>query len=199
MPGFYQPGEYDLAGFAIGIVERDAIIDGSRIGVGDVLVGLPSSGPHSNGFSLIRRILDNQGGGVSAELIDQLLAPTRIYVRSVRALVASTTVHGMVHITGGGFWENVPRMFQRPGLAARIDTTRWQWPAAFGFLQQAGNVEHREMLATFNCGIGFIICLPASAADSAMEVLRQHGETPVRMGEIVAAGTPAGPHEIVVA
>lgn len=198
MPGFYQPGEYDLAGFAIGIVEKDEIIDGTKIDVGNVLIGLPSSGPHSNGYSLIRRILERQGGQVSAATLDQLLAPTRIYVKSVRAMLKAVTVHGMVHITGGGFWENVPRMFQRQGLAARIDITRWQWPEVFSFLQQAGNVESREMLATFNCGMGFIICLPAADADKAMHVLREDGESPLLIGDIVAAGTEARPHEIVV-
>lgn len=198
MPGFYQAGEYDLAGFAIGIVERDGIVDGTRIGVGDVLIGLPSSGPHSNGYSLIRRILESGGGHPGAATIDQLLMPTRIYVKSVRAMLQVATVHGMVHITGGGFWENVPRMFQRPGLAARIDITRWQWPEVFGFLQQAGNVETREMLATFNCGIGYIICLPATEADKAMHALREHGETPLLIGDIVASGTSGTAHEIIV-
>jgi phosphoribosylformylglycinamidine cyclo-ligase len=198
MPGFYQAGEYDLAGFAIGIVERDGIIDGSRIDVGDVLVGLPSSGPHSNGYSLIRRILETGGGNPGVATIDQLLMPTRIYVKSVRAMLQAATVHGMVHITGGGFWENVPRMFQQPGLAARIDITRWQWPDVFGFLQQAGNVETREMLATFNCGIGYIICLPAAEVDKAMHVLREHGEAPLVIGDIVAAGTVSMAHEIIV-
>jgi phosphoribosylformylglycinamidine cyclo-ligase len=199
MPGFYQPGEYDLAGFAIGIVEKDEIIDGTRIAIGNVLIGLPSSGPHSNGYSLIRRILESGGTKPGAAILEQLLMPTRIYVKSVRAMLKTVPVHGMVHITGGGFWENVPRMFQRAGLAARIDITRWQWPEVFSFLQQAGNVATREMLATFNCGIGFIICLPADQADNAIHVLRENGEAPVLIGDIVAAGTDARAHEIIVA
>ena len=196
MPGFYQPGEYDLAGFGIGIVEYDDIVDGSRIGVGDTLIGLPSSGPHSNGFSLIRRIIER--GAPDTSRIDQLLAPTRIYVKSVRALLGQHRVHGMVHITGGGFWENVPRMFTRPGLAARIDVSAWQWPEVFSWLQQTGNVAEREMLATFNCGIGYIICLPATDADRAMAVLRAHGEAPLVIGDIVAADTSPRTHEIIV-
>lgn len=196
MPGFYQPGEYDLAGFGIGIVEYDDIVDGSRIGVGDTLIGLPSSGPHSNGFSLIRRIIERAAPDTGR--IDQLLAPTRIYVKSVRALLGQHRVHGMVHITGGGFWENVPRMFTRPGLAARIDVSAWQWPEVFSWLQQTGNVAEREMLATFNCGIGYIICLPATDADQAMAVLKAHGEAPLVIGDIVAADTSPRTHEIIV-
>jgi len=198
MPGFYDAGEYDLAGFGIGIVEYDEIVNGTRIDVGNVLIGLPSSGPHSNGFSLIRRILERQGPSLSAARIDQLLAPTRIYVKSVRAMLAKHRVHGMVHITGGGFWENVPRMFTTPGLAARIDVSAWQWPEVFAWLQQAGNVAEHEMLATFNCGIGYIICLPAADADSAMAILREHGEAPLLIGDVVAAGTPSRAHEIIV-
>jgi len=198
MPGFYQPGEYDLAGFGIGIVEFDEIINGSFIDAGDALIGLPSSGPHSNGFSLIRRILDQQGALPDSTLMDQLLAPTRIYVKSVRAMLAKHRVHGMVHITGGGFWENVPRMFTRPGLAARIDVSAWKWPDVFAWLQQAGNVAEREMLATFNCGIGYIICLPAGNAESAMAILREHGEAPLLIGDVVAHGTQPRAHEIIV-
>lgn len=199
MPGFYQAGEYDLAGFAIGIAEYDNIINGSKIDIGDVLIGLPSSGPHSNGYSLIRRILDRQAATMTTARVDELLAPTRIYVKSVRAMLRSVEVHGMVHVTGGGFWENVPRMFQRSGLAARIDTTSWQRPDVFSFLQQAGNVTEREMLATFNCGIGYIICLPESAAGAAMDALRTEGEAPIRIGDIVHTQTAARPGEIIVA
>ncbi len=198
MPGFYQDGEYDLAGFGIGIVEFDEIVNGTRIDVGNVLIGLPSSGPHSNGFSLIRRILERGGSALDSARIDQLLAPTRIYVKSVRAMLARHRVHGMVHITGGGFWENVPRMFTKPGLAARIDVSSWQWPNVFAWLQQTGNVAEREMLATFNCGIGYIICLPAADADSAMAILREHGETPLLIGDVVVTGTQPRAHEIIV-
>ncbi|MCP5181389.1 MAG: phosphoribosylformylglycinamidine cyclo-ligase [Pseudomonadales bacterium] len=198
MPGFYARGEYDLAGFGIGIVEYDAIIDGKRIDTGDVLIGLPSSGPHSNGFSLIRRIIERQGMALPPQLLDQLLAPTRIYVKSVRATLVRHVVHGMVHITGGGFFENVPRMFTREGFAARIDITAWNWPSVFAWLQQAGNVAEKEMLSTFNCGIGFILCVPHTDAEGVMACLRNNGEQPIRIGDIVPAGTIARAHEIVV-
>ena len=187
MPGFYAKGEYDLAGFCVGVVERSRIIDGSAIAEGDTLIGLTSSGPHSNGFSLIRRIIDSQG--VDASRIPELLAPTRIYVEAVRKLLERVDVHGCVHVTGGGFFENVPRVFRGNGLAALIDTDAWQWPEIFSWLQQAGNVDEQEMLSTFNCGIGFILCVPEDAADEAISVLEDAGEQALRIGRVVRAGS----------
>ncbi len=197
MPGFYGNGEYDLAGFCVGIVERDDIIDGSAIAEGDALIGLASSGPHSNGYSLIRRILDMQGG--AGDMADALLEPTRIYVRSVRGLLEHTRVHGMVHVTGGGFFENVPRMFRNSDLAALIDTDAWPRPAVFSWLQQAGNVEEREMLATFNCGIGFILCVAQADAAGAIEALNASGERAVQIGRVVRPeGTSVAARQILI-
>ena len=199
MPGFYQAGEYDLAGFCVGVVEKDEIIDGQKIAPGDVLIGLESSGPHSNGFSLIRRIIDRQGGELSEDLVRQLLAPTRIYVKSVRAAMRQISVHGGVHVTGGGFFENVPRMLTRPEHAALIDTDQWQWPSVFAWLQQAGNVAEQEMLATFNCGIGFILCVPERDAAKAIEALAAEGERAHQIGRIVPADTqPSGPNQLLI-
>ncbi len=202
MPGFYQRGDYDLAGFCVGVVERSGIVDGAGLAVGDVLVGLPSSGPHSNGYSLIRRLLTDTSVRVDAALLDTLMAPTRIYARSVLALLERQPVHAMAHITGGGILENLPRIFAGPapeGLAARVDLTAWQRPDVFGWLQQAGNIDEDEMLRTFNCGIGFIVAVPATASDAVQSELRAAGEAPVVIGSIVAAGTAAGPGERVVA
>ncbi|MFM7120000.1 MAG: phosphoribosylformylglycinamidine cyclo-ligase, partial [Gammaproteobacteria bacterium] len=157
MPGFYARGDYDLAGFCIGVVERSAIIDGSKLGVGDVLIGLPSSGPHSNGYSLVRRVLAEAGTPPDTALLDQLMQPTRIYARSVLALLDTTPVHGMAHITGGGFVENLPRIFRDERLAARVRVTAWQRPPVFDWLQSVGQIDEHEMLRTFNCGIGYIV------------------------------------------
>jgi phosphoribosylformylglycinamidine cyclo-ligase len=187
MPGHYGAGDYDLAGFCVAVVERAKIIDGQQIKAGDQLLALPSSGPHSNGYSLIRAILAAQQEAPGNKLLDALLEPTRIYVRSVLAALRSgMAVHGMVHITGGGFQENLPRMLPGETLAAAIDRDSWQWPEVFAWLQQAGNVAEEEMLRTFNCGIGFVLCVPADQADSAMAILREQGETPLRIGEVIA-------------
>ncbi len=192
MPGFYDAGDYDLAGFCVGVVDHERIIDGSRIALGDRLIGLPSSGPHSNGYSLIRHIIERQAiDPAQSELIGALLAPTRIYVRPVLALLETgIDVHAMAHVTGGGFYENLPRMFRDGGLAARVDLDTWQRPAVFAWLQQAGNVTEREMLTTFNCGIGFVICVPESAADTALSALERAGQPAIPIGEIVPADTP---------
>jgi phosphoribosylformylglycinamidine cyclo-ligase len=188
MPGFYGKGDYDLAGFCVGVVERDQIIDGSTIAAGHQLIGLTSSGPHSNGYSLIRRILADQAQMPSGDLLESLLAPTRIYVRSIHATLAKIRVAGMAHITGGGIIENVPRMFADDSLAALIDLDSWQRPAVFGWLAQAGNVIETEMLRTFNCGVGFVLCVASADAAVAMKTLEDAGESPKRVGEIVAAG-----------
>ena len=190
MPGFYAAGEYDLAGFCVGVVERSDIIDGRHIAVGDALIGLPSSGPHSNGYSLIRRLLERQGSVPGPDLLNKLLAPTRLYVRAVRKLLTQVRVHGMAHITGGGVLENAPRMIpkaRRAELAMRIDLDAWQRPDVFSWLQQAGNVADEEMLRTFNCGIGFVICVAHDAVEAALASLRDAGEAPVIIGTVIAA------------
>ena len=188
MPGFYGKGDYDLAGFCVGVVERDQIIDGSTIAAGHRLIGLTSSGPHSNGYSLIRRILADQAQMPSGDLLESLLAPTRIYVRSIHATLAKIRIAGMAHITGGGIIENLPRMFSGDSLAALIDLDSWQRPAVFGWLAQAGNVAETEMLRTFNCGVGFVLCVAAADVAVAMKTLEDAGESPKLIGEIVAAG-----------
>ncbi len=188
MPGFYGAGDYDLAGFCVGVVERSEIIDGRNIAVGHRLIGLESSGPHSNGYSLIRRILADQAQAPGGELLESLLAPTRIYVRSIQATLAEVSIAGMAHITGGGIIENLPRMFTDESLAALLDLDSWQRPSVFGWLAQAGNVAETEMLRTFNCGIGFVLCVAPDEVPAATAVLTQAGETPVVIGQIVAAG-----------
>ncbi|MEM1229498.1 MAG: phosphoribosylformylglycinamidine cyclo-ligase [Pseudomonadota bacterium] len=192
MPGHYRDGDYDLAGFCVAVVERSKLIDGSRISAGDQLIALPSSGPHSNGYSLIRAILAQQATPPSGALLDTLLAPTRIYVRSILAVLrAGLPVHGMVHITGGGFQENLPRMLATDDLAVRIDTDRWQWPEVFAWLQQAGNVAEAEMLRTFNCGIGFVLCVPDDHCKAVREALVAAGEQPLLIGAVEPRTTEA--------
>ena len=201
MPGMYPEGEYDLAGFAVGAVEKSAIIDGKSIRPGDVVLGLASSGAHSNGYSLIRRILERaqpdltmaMGGedGTKMRLADALMAPTRIYVKPVLALLQAVTVKGMAHITGGGLLENVHRMFPANTVAA-IDGAAWPRPAIFSWLQRAGNVEEREMLRTFNCGIGMVVVVAADDAEKAQALLARQGETVFRIGAVRArAGAEA--------
>ena len=190
MPGFYQRGEYDLAGFCVGVVERDAVIDGAHLQLGDTLIGLASSGPHSNGYSLIRRLLERQGNDPGAHLLEELMAPTRIYARSTLALQPVVPVHGMAHITGGGLLENVPRMIpkaRRSELAIRLDMNAWPRPDVFAFLQQAGGVAEDEMLRTFNCGIGFVIAVPPAAVPAALDQLRATGETAFVIGAVIGA------------
>jgi phosphoribosylformylglycinamidine cyclo-ligase len=198
MPGFYQKGDYDLAGFCIGVVERDRIIDGSALVAGDVLIGLPSSGPHSNGYSLIRRLLEQQAVRPDRELLTALMAPTRIYARTILALLETQPVHAMAHITGGGILENLPRIFRDDSLAALVDLDSWQPPDLFAWMQQAGNIAEDEMLRTFNCGIGFIIAVPADAAEAVQETLRGLGEAPVVIGRIVSPDTKPGAGERLI-
>ena len=188
MPGFYGKGDYDLAGFCVGVVERDQIIDGRNIAPGHRLIGLTSSGPHSNGYSLIRRIIADQAQMPTGELLESLLAPTRIYVRSIHAVLAKMKIAGMAHITGGGIIESLPRMFEGRDVAALIELDSWQRPGVFGWLAQAGNVAETEMLRTFNCGIGFVLCVAANDVAEAMRVLEAAGESPTLIGEIVPAG-----------
>ena len=188
MPGMYEGEDYDLAGFCVGLVEKDAIIDGSRTAAGDAIIGLASSGPHSNGYSLIRRLLAIAGAGPDTmldgtPLYDRLLAPTRIYVKSVLALMAEVPVHSVAHITGGGPTGNIPRVLP-DGLEAVIDERRWHRPAVFDWLQRAGSVERDEMHRTFNCGLGMTICVPGSDVDRAIELLRARGEDATLIGEV---------------
>jgi phosphoribosylformylglycinamidine cyclo-ligase len=200
-PNAFVPGEYDLAGFAVGVVEKSKAIDGRRIAAGDVLLGLAASGPHSNGFSLIRRILEVSGanlaqalpGGTSGGTIGAaLLEPTRIYVKPVLSLMREVDVKGMAHITGGGLIENTHRMFPE-GLAARIDRASWTRPAIFDWLQQQGHVEDAEMHRVFNCGIGMILVVAPGDAERAQAHLAGAGETVHRIGAVVprATGMPA--------
>ncbi|MBF0179636.1 MAG: phosphoribosylformylglycinamidine cyclo-ligase [Magnetococcales bacterium] len=195
MPSFYPPGEYDLAGFAVGIVDRPRLIDGSRIATGDVLIGIASSGPHSNGYSLIRRLILGEGGpGLDApfatphgekNLGEVLLTPTRIYVRPVLELSRQVTIKGLVHITGGGFTENIPRILP-DGNSVIMDQKRWSRPAIFDLLQQLGNIEEAEMRRTFNCGLGMIAVVAEHEADAALASLRASGEEAWAVGHVVA-------------
>jgi len=199
-PNAFIPGEYDLAGFAVGVVEKSKAIDGTRIVAGDVLLGLASSGPHSNGFSLIRKILDVSGadleqplsGDAGAPLLGEaLLEPTRIYVKSVLATMQRVDIKGMAHITGGGLLENVHRMFP-DAVAARIDPSRWTRPAVFDWLQRKGNVADTEMHRVFNCGIGMVVVVAAADAERAHALLTEAGETVHAIGTVFprAAGAP---------
>src|SRR5690554_31887 len=184
MPGMYTGEDYDLAGFCVGVVEKEEIIDGRKVGAGDRIIGLASSGPHSNGYSLIRKIIEVSGTGVDTDLVEALLAPTRIYVKPLLKLIKQTQVHALSHITGGGLLENIPRVLPE-NCKAVIDTQAWQMPEVFSWLQQAGGVAHEEMYRTFNCGVGMIVVVPASAEQEALEFLRQAGETATVIGTIV--------------
>lgn len=190
MPGMYGKGDYDLAGFCVGVVERDQIIDGSKVATGDVILGIASSGPHSNGYSLVRKIIEVSGASLTDDfdgksLGETLLAPTRMYVKPLLELCKQVDVHAMAHITGGGLPENLPRVLPE-GSDARINTNSWQRPAIFKWLQEQGNVEDFEMLRTFNCGIGMAVCVAADDAEKAIAVITEQGEQVVQIGEIVA-------------
>lgn len=188
MPGMYEGADFDLAGFCVGVVERDALIDGSRIGVGDRLLGLASTGPHSNGYSLIRRILEtsadaaHEGPGASS-VSASLLTPTRIYVRAVLALQAACPISAIAHITGGGLPGNVARILP-PDADARINTSSWERPRIFNWLQEQGGIAEGELLRTFNCGIGMVIVVRPDDAVEATRVLTKAGETLFDIGEI---------------
>lgn len=180
MPGMYAAGDYDLAGFSVGIVEKDAIIDGSKTQAGDVLIALPSSGPHSNGYSLIRKLLERAKATPQTKLgdgllYDALMVPTRIYVKSVLALMQQVPVHGVAHITGGGLLENIPRVVP-DGLEVVIHRSSWTLPPVFQWLQQQGNIDEHEMLRTFNCGVGMTICVAPGNVDRAMSILQSLNE-----------------------
>ena len=190
MPGMYQGEDYDLAGFCVGVVEKDAIIDGALVQPGDAVLGLASSGPHSNGYSLIRKLLtvagaDSQTRLEGRPLIEQLLTPTRIYVKSLLALMRALPVHACAHITGGGLTDNIPRML-RDGLEVVLQRQRWPRAAVFEWLAQTGAIDEANMYRTFNCGIGMVVIVDAAQSNSALEVLRSQGEQPLLIGEVRA-------------
>ncbi|MFT7412805.1 MAG: phosphoribosylformylglycinamidine cyclo-ligase [Paraglaciecola sp.] len=188
MPGMYHGEDYDVAGFCVGVVEADDVIDGSRVAHGDALIALASSGPHSNGYSLIRKIIEVSGSDISETLegkalSEHLLEPTRIYVKNVLSLLEQLQVNAISHITGGGFWENIPRVLPQ-GTKAVIDANTWQWPAIFNWLQEKGNVTTHEMYRTFNCGVGLMIALPSDKAAQAIKILNSLGENAWQIGHI---------------
>jgi phosphoribosylformylglycinamidine cyclo-ligase len=188
MPGLYSGEDYDLAGFCVGVVEKSAIIDGAQIKAGDCVVGLASSGPHSNGFSLIRRLISMAGGDPSTvldgrPLFDRLLAPTRIYVKSLLELIRAVPVRGLAHITGGGLTDNIPRVLSA-GLEVVLERRSWGRDPVFDWLQRTGRMDLTEMYRTFNCGIGMVVILPAANAQAAVSLLNGRGETAHVIGEV---------------
>jgi phosphoribosylformylglycinamidine cyclo-ligase len=188
MPGMYEGEDYDLAGFCVGIAEKEEIIDGSKVATGDTLIALASSGPHSNGYSLVRKIIEVSNADLDQDLDgqplkDALIAPTKIYVKSVLKLINANDVHALCHITGGGFQENIPRVLPATAKAV-INTNSWDLPPVFKWLQEKGNVEAFEMYRTFNCGVGMIACVPADKADAAVALLNAEGEQAWIIGHI---------------
>ena len=192
MPGMYHGNDYDLAGFAVGVVEKDEIIDGSKVTAGDAVIALASTGPHSNGYSLIRKVLEVSKADPYAKLsdgrtiIDSLLTPTKIYVKSVLKLMESTTIHALAHITGGGFWENIPRVLPE-GTKVVCDSATWTWPEVFSWIQKNGNIDTHEMYRTFNCGVGMICVVSKNDANKAVEILNSCGEKSWIIGSIESA------------
>ena len=191
MPGMYEAGDYDLAGFSVGIVEKSEVIDGTKVQAGDVLIGMASSGPHSNGYSLVRKILEVSEADLNSDLDgkplgEQLLEPTRIYVKPLLELMKQLPIHALAHITGGGLTENLPRVLPN-NTVAEIDNNSWQWPAVFQWLQQQGNVETSEMIRTFNCGVGMVVVVAKENADRTIEILKQQGEQAWKLGSILAS------------
>lgn len=192
MPGMYHEGDYDLAGFCVGVVEKSEIIDGTAVKTGDTLIALGSSGAHSNGYSLIRKVLEVSGANPAdllegKPLSEHLLAPTKIYVKSILQLIKQTEVHAIAHLTGGGFWENIPRVLPA-NTKAVIDESSWQWPAIFNWLQEKGNISRYEMYRTFNCGVGMVIALPEKEVETALALLEQAGEKAWVIGKIAPLG-----------
>jgi len=188
MPGMYHGEDYDLAGFCVGIVEKDAIIDGSRTAAGDIVLGLPSSGPHSNGFSMIRKILQVSGADLETDLdgvslADRLMSPTRIYVKALLKLVGALPVHGLSHITGGGLVDNIPRVIP-DGLEVILERKAWRRDPVFEWLQNAGRVADEEMYRVFNCGIGMTIQVAPQDADRAASILHEAGQEALVIGEV---------------
>ena len=206
MPGMYPDGEYDLAGFAVGVVEKSKIINGSTIAPGDVVIGLASSGAHSNGYSLVRKIIERSQPDMNApfdtvdgkprSLAEVVMAPTRIYVKQMLALMQKVEVKGMAHITGGGLLENVPRVLPEATVAV-LQKSAWPRPKLFDWMQQEGNVAESEMHRTFNCGIGMVVVVAASAADAALSELKALGEAAYRIGEIRARNADEAQTQVV--
>jgi len=202
MPGMYDPNEYDLAGFAVGLVEKSKIIDGSKVREGDVVIGLASSGPHSNGYSLVRKVIAVSGEDLwenfddKRTLGDALLEPTRIYVKPVLAAIETGKIKAIAHITGGGLTENIPRVLPAK-LAARLERNRWKQPAIFDWLQKRGSIDDAEMHRTFNCGIGMVLVVSRDALESTVALLQGHGVEAFEAGTIVARDGD-GPQAVVV-
>lgn len=191
MPGMYEGEDYDVAGFCVGVVEKEDVIDGTKVAAGDALIAVGSSGPHSNGYSLIRKILEVSGADKNEELAgraigEHLLEPTKIYIKSALKMIEKHDIHAISHITGGGFWENIPRVLPE-GTKAVIDGSSWEWPIIFKWLQEKGNVETHEMYRTFNCGVGLVVALPKDQADAAVALLKEEGENAWVIGEIAQA------------
>jgi phosphoribosylformylglycinamidine cyclo-ligase len=189
MPGMYADGEYDLAGFCVGIVEKSKVLDGSKVKVGDKLIGIASSGPHSNGYSLIRKIIAHSNSALTDSFDDKtlgeaLLEPTKIYVKSLLTLLEKVPVHAFAHITGGGLTENLPRVLPI-GLNANVDLSSWKFPDIFLWLQEQGNVSQADMLTTFNCGIGMIVCVAKKDEQATLDALQASGESAFVIGELV--------------
>jgi len=197
MPGMYEGEDYDLAGFCVGVVEKSEIIDGSKVVAGDALIALPSSGPHSNGYSLIRKIIEVSGADIEATqlngqpLADLLMAPTRIYVKPLLQLIKQTgAVKAMAHITGGGLLDNIPRVLPDNAQAV-VDVASWQRPAVFDWLQEKGNVDETEMHRVLNCGVGMVICVAQDQVEASLKALRDAGEQPWVIGRIDACAADA--------
>ena len=197
MPGMYAGDDYDLAGFCVGVVDRERIIDGSRVRAGDAVIGLASSGPHSNGFSLIRRLLADTGADATTRvggtrLIDLLMAPTRIYVKPLLALAAAMDVHGLAHITGGGLTDNIPRVLPE-GFGVRLGPLGWAGLPVWDWIRSSGRISDAEMHRTFNCGIGMVVVVAGADSDAALGHLRAAGEQARVIGEVVrGAGVQIG-------
>jgi phosphoribosylformylglycinamidine cyclo-ligase len=192
MPGMYAKGDYDLAGFCVGVVEKQKIIDGSKVKTGDVMIAIASSGPHSNGYSLVRKIIEVNNADINASfgeneqtLGDALLAPTRIYVKTIHQLLETFDIHAMAHITGGGLLENIPRVLPDNAQAV-VDTDSWQLPDVFQWLQENGKVEINEMYRTFNCGVGMVLIVDADEADAIVSMLVKNGDSAWQLGRIEA-------------
>jgi phosphoribosylformylglycinamidine cyclo-ligase len=202
MPGMYDPNEYDLAGFAVGLVEKSAILDGTRVAAGDVVIGLASSGPHSNGYSLVRKVVAVSGADLyepldgDRTLGQALLEPTRIYVKPVLAVMERVAVKGLAHITGGGLTENIPRILPE-GLCARLDAAKWPRPPVFKWLQRHGAIEDDEMVRTFNCGIGMVVVVAHADAKATIDAFSALGVEAFQIGAIVER--PAGAPQTIVA
>lgn len=202
MPGMYSGEDYDLAGFSVGIVEKSQIIDQKKVSVGDSLIGISSSGPHSNGYSLIRKIIEVSGAKLDQEfgsstLGETLLEPTKIYVKTISALAESVDIHALAHITGGGFTENLPRVLP-DNAQAKIDSSAWSRPEIFNWLQEKGGVIESEMLRTFNCGIGMVVCVSAEDTEKALEILNRDSEEAYLLGSVASRANDDDPSVVML-